>query len=115
MTISDFFRTKGDEHREVLALVDQLLLNAHPGMTLKKKWGLPVYMLRKNIAYLDIQNGLPIIGFNYGIELTEVRELLDFTGRTLVGHYPLSQLSEEHMNELLTIIDVAIQYDLSKK
>lgn len=115
MTIDDFFKTTGGPHREVLRQIDQILLNAHPAMEIKKKYGIPMYVMRKNIAYLDVQKGAPIIGFVYGIHLNDVNHLLDFTGRKQIGHLSLLNLDDSKIDDLLTVLYSAIDFDLNKK
>ncbi len=114
MTIDSFFLTKGIDHRPILEQVDQLIRNAHPGIQLKKKYGLPMYILKKNLVYLDIQKGKPLIGVVYGIHLIEIHALLDFTGRKQIGHFSLEQMNEERFDDLLTILASTIEFDLRK-
>ena len=75
MTIDSFFQTKGHDYSELLHQVDQMILSTHPGIQLKKKYGLPMYILKKNVVYLDIQKGKPLVGVVYGIHLKEIHSL----------------------------------------
>lgn len=114
MTIDSFFRTKGEEHWELLHQVDQMILSAHPGIQLKKKYGLPMYVLKKNIVYVDIQKGKPLVGVVYGIHLKEIHSLLDFTGRTQIGHFSLENFDESRFAELNTVLSIAVEFDLNR-
>ena len=115
MTIDNFFLTKGHEHRSILQQVDQLIRDSHPGIELKKKYGLPMYVLKKNLVYLDIQKGKPLMGVVYGIHLVEIHPLLDFTGRKQIGHFSLEQMNEKRFADLLTILASTVDFDLRKK
>lgn len=114
MISGNYFRSKDQRHMEILEQVAQFLETSHPAMQLQKKYGLPMFVLKKNIAYLDIQKDIPLIGIVYGIHLKEIHHLLDFTGRTQIGHFHLTDLDDEKLNELHTIIFTAIEFDLSR-
>lgn len=114
MIIEQKIKHHGDIYGETLRLVKDLVMNAHPGIRLVKKYTLPFFQLKKDICYLDIQKGKPILGIVQGIHIDSIRELLDFKGRKFVGHYSLLDLNEVRLNDLQFIIDEIIIHDLSK-
>lgn len=114
MTIDSFFRTKGEDHWELLHQVDQMILSSHPGMVLKKKYGLPMYVLTKNVVYLDIQKGKPLVGVVYGIHLKEIHSLLDFTGRSQIGHFSLENMTEARYDDLYVVLASAVEFGLGQ-
>ena len=115
MTIDAFFRTSGHEHWELLHQVDQMILSSHPGVQLKKKYGLPMYVLKKNVVYLDIQKGKPIVEVVYGIHLKEIHSLLDFTGRKQIGHFYLENMTEARYDNLYVILASPVEFGLGQK
>jgi hypothetical protein len=92
-----------------------MILSSHPGIELKKKYGLPMYVLKKNVVYLDIQKGKPIIGIVYGIHLKEIHSHLDFTGRTQIGHFSLDNMNESRYDDLYIVLATAIEFGLGQK
>ncbi|MFT6982969.1 MAG: hypothetical protein ACJAUD_001740 [Crocinitomicaceae bacterium] len=115
MTIDSFFRTKGEGHWELLHQVNQMILSSYPGVVLKKKYGLPMYVLTKNVVYLDIQKGKPLVGVVYGIHLKEIHSLLDFTGRTQIGHFSLENMTEASYDDLYVVLATAVEFGLGQK
>ena len=115
MITDRFFQKHDQRHMEVLEQVAQILNSAHPGVQLKRKYGIPMFVLKKNIAYLDIQKDTPIMGVVYGIHLEAIHHLLDFTGRKQIGHFQLTDLDEDKIEKLHTVIFTAVDFDLSRK
>lgn len=115
MTISSFFHSKGINHLSTLEQVEQVIENLHPGIQSVIKYGIPMYTLKKNLVYLDVQKGKPIMGVVYGIHFTEIHSLLDFTGRKQIGHFSLEKMDEKRFDDLLIVLASAIKFDLRKK
>jgi hypothetical protein len=115
MTINAFFRTKGEGNWELLHQVNQMILSSHPRVVLKKKYGLPMYVLTKNVVYLDIQKGKPLVGVVYGIHLKEIHSLLDFSRRTQISHFSLENMTEERYDDLYVVLATALEFGLWQK
>lgn len=111
MTFEAFIGTKAPEQAEVLLFVRQQILGLHPAMQETFKWGLPTYHLKKNIAYLDIQKGRPLVGINYAIKHPILCDLLVMADRKIIGHFYLDNFSEEKHVELMTILDLSLEID----
>lgn len=114
MTVDSFFHSKGVDHLSILQQAHQILENCHPGVQSTIKYGVPVYTLKKNLVYLDIQRGKPLMGVMYGIHLVEIHSLLDFTGRKQVGHFSLENMDEKRFDDLLIVLASATEFDLNK-
>ncbi len=114
MTFDHFLAKKDAVHHPVLERTRQLLLSLHPGMQERMKWSLPVYQLKKNIAYLDVQKGRPLIGINYAYENPQLMHLLEMGNRTRIGHFYLDNFNEEKHATLLAILDIALAHDLAR-
>lgn len=98
----------------MLQQAHDLLIHSHPGVRLVKKWGLPVFELKKNVAYLDVQKNRPLLGIMYAKDINGISSLLFTEGRKQVGHFYLDGLNEDRYAELLTVIDLAITHDLAR-
>ena len=112
MNFEDYLLKQNARHRDSLRLVHDECIAAHPGMQLVKKWGLPVFMLKKNIAYLDDQKDRPLLGVMDAKKIPGISDILYFGNRKQVGHFYIEDLSEERFSELRTIIEIAVSYDL---
>lgn len=113
MMIDHFVEVKGAPFRDVLLQTHALIMDAHPAITHSSKWSLPFYTLKKNLFYLDVQKGRPLVGVYQGFRLPEIQELLDMTNRTRIGHFYLDDFNEDRLAELITIIDTVVAYDLT--
>jgi hypothetical protein len=114
MNFSAYLEKEDPKHHDVLQHVNDLLLRSHPGVRLLRKWGLPVYELKKNIAYLDVQKDRPLLGIMYARDINGILPLLHREGRKQVGHFYLDTLTDDRYAELLTVIDLAITHDLTR-
>ncbi len=114
MTIEDLIEKKGSKFSEELRSIHRLILDSHPGVFTTVKYGLPFYCMNKNVFYIDVQNGRPLLALFYGFRLDEISELLDFTKRTRIGHYFLEDLDAKKYEEIITLIDAAIQLDIAQ-
>lgn len=111
MTFEHFLDKKDPAHTEVLLFVRQQIFGLHPGIQESFKWGLPMYHLKKNIAYLDVQKGRPLVGINYAIKHPMLCDLLVMADRKIIGHFYLDNFTEETHAELMTILDLALEID----
>lgn len=114
MTIEDLIEKKGSEFAEELRCIHRLILDSHPAIFATVKYGLPFYCMNKNVFYVDVQNGKPLLALVYGFKLEGISDLLDFTKRSQIGHYFLNDLNEEKYAEIIMLIDSAIEFDLRK-
>lgn len=114
MIIEELILKKGEKHAEVLRAVDSIIRDIHPSISTGLKYGLPFYIAKKNICYVDVQKGEPLVGFFYGNELSDVLELLDFEGRKQVGHFSLVDLDESRFEALIHILHSALLLDSNK-
>jgi hypothetical protein len=112
MYLENIIEKRGANFAEELRLVERIILDAHPAITRAKKYGLPFYVLKKGVFYLDVQKDKPILAAVYGFRLDSVSALLDFTGRTRIGHYSLLDLDARKLQEIAAIVDAAIEFDL---
>lgn len=112
MSFDRFLETKSDEHRAIFRQLHSLILDLHPAMAQTIKWGLPVFTLKKNIAYFDVQKGRPLIGIMYAYQIPEVQPVLVAGNRTRIGHYYLEEMNDEKWSEVLAILQLAIGHDL---
>lgn len=112
MILELFLERVALEHRDSLRIAHQSLMQLHPGMQLNLKWGLPMYTIKKNIAYLDVQKGRPLVGINYAYEIPEMKAFLHFGNRTRIGHFHLDPLDHERMETLLTVLEITVSHDL---
>lgn len=114
MSVEQFFHTKGIAHTSILTQVHQLILDMHPGIQSSIKYTVPFYSLKKNVFYLDVQKGVPILGIVEGYRLMEIKALLDFTKRKQIGHFQLVNMNEERYELLIMVIKTAIDFDLGR-
>lgn len=114
MNLEDVIEKRGQHCAEELRLTRNLVLGAHPAITECIKYGLPFFSLKKDLAYMDVQKGKPLIAFMNARHFGELSDELDFTNRTRVGHFSLLNFSEERYILLATIIDAAIEFDRTK-
>jgi hypothetical protein len=114
MTIDELIERKGYDHEQLIRFVDSEIRNSHPGIQLQRKYGVPFYVLKKNLFYLDVQKGIPILGVVYGIKMKSELGFLDFTGRTQIGHLQLQKLDENLLLQLRQVIHTAIEFDLNR-
>lgn len=114
MGIDAFIERKGGSHKEILQHTRQLLLQMHPGIQEGIKWGLPVFFLKKNIAYLDVQKGRPLVGINYAYQIPELEDMLVKGNRKLIGHFYLDDLDEARKEMLYVILEIAVSHDLAR-
>lgn len=114
MILEVFLERKDPKHHEALMLARNFLMQLHPGIQENLKWGLPIYSIKKNIAYLDVQKGRPLVGINYAYEIPEMKELLHFGSRTRIGHFYLDSIDEDRMAKLLTVMEIAVSHDLNR-
>jgi len=115
MTHDEFSEKKGGAFTNELSLVHRLILDAHPAIYRTVKYGYPFYCMKKNLFYLDVQKDRPLLALVYAYKMTDVIELLDFTGRTQIGHYFIDNLSDKKLAEVGLLIDTAVQFDLGRK
>ena len=73
------------------------------------------FFLTKNVVYLDIQKGKPLVGVFYGIHLKDIHSLLDFTGRSQIGHFSLENMTEERYDDLYVVLATALEFGLWQK
>lgn len=114
MNYDIFLETKGSEHREAFALVRDLILNSHPAIQQVTKYGYPFFVLKKNLFYVGMQKGVPFIGVCYAFKIPEILPLLDMTGRSQIGHFSLVDLNQQRYEELVTVVDAAVHFDLNR-
>lgn len=114
MNLEEVIERRGQHCQEELRFARNLVLSSHPAITESIKYGLPFFTLKKDIAYLDVQKGKPLIAFMNARHFGELSEVLDFTNRTRVGHFSLVDFSEERSILLASIIDAAIEFDRQK-
>lgn len=115
MNFEAYLEIKDPKHHEVLRLVHDQMMAAHPGMQLVKKWGLPVFMLKKNVAYLDVQKDRPLLGIMYMKDIPGMGKLTYVGNRMNIGHFYLDGMDDNRFSELLTVIEIAVTHDLSPK
>lgn len=113
MNLEDFIERKAKDHAHLIEQAHHILINAHPGIIHSFKYGLPFYAKRKNLVFLDVQKGKPLMAVYYGIHLKEIHPLLYFGERVLVGHYYFTAMNDQTIAEILTILDAAIVFDSS--
>lgn len=114
MIFNEYLDKKEERHHDVLRIVHDQFLASHPGIRLERKWGLPVFMLRKNIAYLDVQKGRPLLGIMYAKDIPAMKNLLEIGNRKQVGHFYLDNMNDNRFAELLAVIEIAISHDLAR-
>lgn len=114
MNFEEYLEKKDPRHREVLRLVHDQMLAAHPAIQLVKKWGLPVFVLKKNVAYLDVQKDRPLLGIMYMKDIPGMNKLTYIGNRTQIGHFYLDGMNDERFSELLTVIEIAVSFDLNR-
>lgn len=114
MNFEEFLSKKDPKHHDVLRMVQDQVLAAHPAMQLVKKWGLPVFMLKKNVAYLDVQNDRPLLGIMYMKDIPGMNKLLHVGNRTQIGHFYLDGMNDERFAALLSVIEIAVSFDLNR-
>jgi hypothetical protein len=115
MNFEEYLDKKDPKHHEVLRMVHDQVMASHPGMQLCKKWGLPVFMLKKNVAYLDVQKDRPLLGIMHMKDIPGMDKLTYVGHRTQVGHFYLDGMNEQRFSELLTVIEMAVSHDLNRK
>jgi hypothetical protein len=114
MNFEEFLSKKDSKHHDVLRMVQDQVLATHPAMQLVKKWGLPVFMLKKNVAYLDVQNDRPLLGIMYMKDIPGMNKLLHVGNRTQIGHFYLDGMNDERFAALLSVIEIAVSFDLNR-
>ncbi len=114
MPTHHYFEAQNPTHHEILFLVHDAILNSHPAVQSVIKYGVPFYVLKKNLCYLCIQKDKPVLGIVEGYRLESIHDLLDFTGRKQIGHFPLSDMDEKRYNDLLRVIETAVDFDLKR-
>ena len=114
MNFEEYLSKKDPKHHDVLRLVHDQMMAAHPAMQLVKKWGLPVFMLKKNVAYLDVQKDWPLLGIMYMKEIPGMDKLTYVGNRTQIGHFYLDGMNDARFSELLTVIEIAVSHDLDR-
>jgi len=114
MIFEEYLSKKDPKHHDVLRLVHDQMMAAHPAMQLVKKWGLPVFVLKKNVAYLDVQKDRPLLGIMYMKEIPGMDKLTYVGNRTQIGHFYLDGMSDARFSELLTVIEIAVSHDLDR-
>jgi len=114
MNFEEYLSKKDSKHHEILRTVHDQMLASHPGMQLVKKWGLPVFMLKKNVAYLDVQKDRPLLGIMYMKDIPGMDKLTYVGNRTQIGHFYLDGMNETRYSELLTVIEIAVSHDLHR-
>ncbi len=114
MNFEEYISRKDPKHHDVLRMVHNQMMASHPGMRLVKKWGLPVFMLKKNVAYLDVQKDRPLLGIMYMKDIPGMDKLTFVGNRTQIGHFYLDDMNDARFSELLTVIEIAVSYDLSR-
>jgi len=114
MTIERYFELQSTEHTAILRQVHQLILDQHPGIRALIKYRIPFYVLRKNLCYLCVQKKKVILGIVEGHQLNSVHSMLDFTGRTQIGHLAIDPMNEQRYSDLLVVLNAAIEFDLQR-
>lgn len=112
MSAAQYFEEQLPEHRELYFQLHRLILDSHPGIRSLIKYRVPFYVLKKNLCYLCTQKNQPVLGIVEGYRLSSVHHLLDFTGRTQIGHFDLKNLNENRYAELISVLNAAIAHDL---
>jgi len=110
--IHELIEKRGQDYADMLLQVHHQILGMHPAVQCVRKWGMPFYNLKKNLVYLDVQKGKPILGVAYAYKLPEIHPLVDFGPRKLIAHLALDPFTEETEISLITILDCAIDFDL---
>ena len=113
MNVETYFFEKCPDHREILQQVHQFIVESHPGVRASIKYTVPFYSLKKDMFYLCVQKGIPILGVSKGYLLAEIHHLLDFTNRKQIGHFQLVGMDEQRYTDLLFVIATAVDFDLN--
>ena len=71
-------------------------------------------MLKKNIAYLDVQKDRPLLGIMYMKDIPGMDKLTYVGNRTQIGHFYLDSMDDLRFSELLTVIEIAVSFDLKR-
>lgn len=112
MTLEGYFESQSAEHSVLLRQIHTLILDQHPGLNAQVKYGIPFYVLQKNLCYLAVQKNKVILGIVEGHRLGAVKALLDFTGRKQIGHLAIDPFNEQAHHDFLVVLANAIEYDL---
>lgn len=112
MNLESVIEKRGEHCAEELRFTRKLILDSHLGIKESVKYGLPFFSLKRILAYMDVQKGMPLVAFMNGTKFGELSKELDFTGRKRVGHFFLNDLDDKRHEILCALIDVAIEYDL---
>jgi hypothetical protein len=114
MGIERYFSEHGNDHIAILQQVHGFILDTHPGILAAIKYTVPFYTLKKGLFYFSVQKNVPILGVVQGHLLKEVHHLLDFTNRKQVGHFQLTNMTEQRYTDLFSVIAAAVEFDLKR-
>lgn len=109
-----YFEAQDRAIRERLWTFHRFILASHPGIRSTIKYGVPFYVLRKNLCYLCVQKGKIVLGIVDAHHQPEIHPFLDFTGRSQIGHFVWSATDQACFTDIHQVLTQIIDHDLSR-
>jgi hypothetical protein len=75
--VEAFIASQGEPLRSLLWLCRDYLHRAAPGVSEAIKWGIPTFMMERNLFYLNPKGDHVVLGFVAGAQMVEFRGVFD--------------------------------------
>ena len=85
--VEAFIAAQGEPARSLLWLCRDFLHRAAPGVTEAIKWGMPSFMMERNLFYLNPKGDHVVLGFVAGAKMVESRGVFDHVAAEVAHVY----------------------------
>lgn len=113
MHIALYIESQDPSLQEKLWAFHRFISDSHPAIQTTIKYGVPFYVLKKNLCYLCVQKGKVVLGFIDAHLQPGLHEFVDFTGRSQIGHFVWQTLDDRCFTDLHQALTQAIEFNLS--
>lgn len=114
MSVERYIESQDPALRESLWTFHRFIANSHPAIRPMLKYGVPFYVLKKNLCYLCVQKGKVVVGIVDAYLQPGIHEFVDFTGRSQIGHFVWNSLDDRCFTDLHQVLTQVIEFDLSR-
>lgn len=115
MTVAQYIDDQAPELQEELWSFHHFILQAHPAIRATLKYGVPFYVLKKNLCYLCVQKNKVVLGIVDAYLQPSIFDLVDFTGRKQIGHFIWNKPDDQCYTDLQRVLTEAIEFDLRRR
>ena len=109
-----FIHDLEDQHlQELIISVDRMIIDSHPAIHSRIRYGIPFYYLHSWFCYINPQKkGGVEWCFIHGQKLPNPSGVLRSKGRSMIAGIEIKSMKDLEDDDILTVLFSAIEYDL---